>query len=316
MAISPPALLPRRAAPPAREAIRFPPPLRQPTAQRSHRRLLVPAALLRDCHWRWSEGTAIARSRSIRTGRIARVENSSAANGDHRRKLPEMKRSPGNNTIGRSSFSRAKPDSPGRSCFASSRVTSRDGLRREHMQMDPRDLRKGRAEGNRSSCTPDALAGRNISGGVSIMPRASSAGFHAGKIKRGALSGDGLLGRPAMDLHAANPQTLADRMDFDLLLLVDRARNQSAGHHGPEALHGEHAIDRQPEDSAGIFGGTSAASRASSRFSWSSPVPVLELTGMIGEVAGSRNEPRGTLRPPWSRLREFPHRPDQTWSGP
>ena len=43
-------------------------------------------------------------------------------------------------------------------------------------------------------------------------------------------------------------------MDFDLLLFVDRARNQSAGHHCAEALHGEHAIDRQAEDRAGIFG--------------------------------------------------------------
>ena len=78
--------------------------------------------------------------------------------------------------------------------------------------------------------------------------------LHAGQVQGGALSGDGFLRRAAMHLHSANPQTLAGRMDFDLLLLVDSARNQSACHHGPEALHGEHAINWQPEDSAGIFG--------------------------------------------------------------
>ena len=58
----------------------------------------------------------------------------------------------------------------------------------------------------------------------------------------------------AVHLHSAHPQALTGGMDFDLLLFADRARNQRSCDHGSKALHGEHAIDRQAEHGAGIFG--------------------------------------------------------------
>ena len=71
--------------------------------------------------------------------------------------------------------------------------------------------------------------------------------FDIGEIQRGALPGQRLAGRLAVDLHAAHPQTAAGGVKFDFLLFADRPRNQRSGHHGAEAFDRESAIQRQAE---------------------------------------------------------------------
>ena len=70
--------------------------------------------------------------------------------------------------------------------------------------------------------------------------------LHPVQRERRALTGVRFIDGLAVDLHPAHahPATLGQQLEHVTGTHVPAP--QRAGHHGPEALHREHAIDRQP----------------------------------------------------------------------
>ena len=99
--------------------------------------------------------------------------------------------------------------------------------------------------------TSRRLAGRRVSGGARVMPRASSSFSIPARLSA--------VRSPATACSAAAPCTctprtraLAGREDFELVFFSYRTAEQRSGYDRSEALHGEHAVNGQAEECARI----------------------------------------------------------------
>ena len=145
--------------------------------------------------------------------------------------------------------------------------------------------RSGLAERSRSSVTLTRVVGRNICGGVSIMPRASSAVSTPARFSA--------VRCPAMACSAAAPCTCTPRTRTRLpagwtcsscsLWTVPEISVPVTTVPKPFMVKTRSMGRRKA--AAESFAGISAARRASSVFRRSRPSPVLELTATMGEFA-------------------------------
>ena len=139
-----------------------------------------------------------------------------------------MKRSPGSSSNGASSLRRASPDCSGLELLTFQQAHLGNRLGGEGMQMHARAVAQRLGGGQQIQLDTHPLGRAKQSRRGQHHAARQLADLNSGKVERGALSRNRLLRGGSVDLHAAHAQSLAARMNFELVVFARRCRKSAS----------------------------------------------------------------------------------------